>query len=136
MVGDDLTTIGYPLNIGPLLLTLTTAGTGAENAVNLIVFQGPTNKGLSGAPVISNKTGAVVGIVTNKIAGIGPKLEAMRVAAKGQPGVTIVVETAGINPVESIVELTNVLDIYLISGMGVGIAIEYAKASAISVGVK
>lgn len=135
--GDDLTTIGYPLNIGPSLLTLTVAARLPSSiGVNYIVFQGPNNKGLSGAPLISNKTGEVVGIVSTKFVGISPKLEETRVAARGQPGVTMRVRTAGINPVEAIVELTNILDNFLISGMGGGIAIDYAKTSAASFGVK
>jgi hypothetical protein len=123
---DQLTTIGYALNLlQPVLLSVSVAALFPENGIDVIVFQGPNNKGLSGAPLISNRTGKVVGIVTSRLVGISPQLAELRsVGSKGGGA-----KVDGLSPSEAVVAITNVLDAYLTSGMGAAIAIDYAAAS-------
>ena len=86
---------------------------------NIIVFQGPNNKGLSGSPLISNRTGHVVGIVSGRIVGITKELVAIRQeAAKVQNAVRFGGGGASVAPGEAILQLINVLDAFLMSGMG------------------
>jgi len=46
--------------------------------VDVIYFQGPSVKGISGSPIISRDTGHVVGIVTQKLTGIGQSLSDLK----------------------------------------------------------
>jgi S1-C subfamily serine protease len=65
--GDRLTTIGYALQpFYPLLISAMVSGYSSPPVSRgpIIVFQGPATPGLSGAPLISNATGNVVGIVS------------------------------------------------------------------------
>jgi hypothetical protein len=128
--GDDLTTLGFVFGTpSPLLLTLTTSGLIEASNNNLIVFQGPNNKGLSGGPLISNQSGEVVGIVNSKIVGITDDLVAIRkqIILGQQSGDRM--QILGADPLKALLDLINTLDNYLISGMGVGISIDYAKAT-------
>lgn len=125
--GDQLTTLGYALNLpGPVLLTVTAAGCFPIESRDVVTFQGPNNRGLSGAPLVSNRTGNVVGIVTSRLVGISDKLEDIRKGAAIAAGS---IRLSGVDPNAAILELTNVLDAYLMSGMGAAIAIDYAKTS-------
>jgi S1-C subfamily serine protease len=128
--GDELVAIGYPLGLR-LLLTLTVAGRFPLDGIDAILFQGPNNRGLSGGPVISVSTGNVVGVVTSKLVGITRELSDMRktILQTRRQGSVII---AGVNPNEAIFQLTNVLDAYLISGMGAAVAIDYAKTASAS----
>lgn len=61
--GDELSTIGYSLNLQqPVLISCmasavyTETDTTTGKQTNVIVFQGPSNKGLSGSPLILLKT--------------------------------------------------------------------------------
>jgi V8-like Glu-specific endopeptidase len=129
--GDALSTIGYPFSPPtPWLLTVTMAGRYPSDQGNVVAFQGPANRGLSGAPVIDNRTGNVIGIVSTKIAGITPNLAAARDVVNASQARIVI---AGVDPNAAIRDLTDVLDQFLISGMGVAVAIEYAKTSAASV---
>jgi hypothetical protein len=62
-------------------LALTTSACLNSQGIDVIVFQGPNNKGMSGAPLISNRTGRVVGIVTRRLVGISDKLDDIRKGA-------------------------------------------------------
>jgi S1-C subfamily serine protease len=135
--GDTLTTMGFALQPeSPLLLTAVVSGLFRGPPSNIILFQGPANKGLSGGPLISNSSGKVIGIVTNKLAGITKELDETRnqiiQSTSGQNGVTMTIKMAGMDPLKATLDLINVLDQYLISGMGVAISIEYAKTAATS----
>jgi V8-like Glu-specific endopeptidase len=135
--GDDLTVWGFPLGLANPTLIKGTVASAGQDAIQLeankpalqiryIVFQGPNNKGMSGGPVIDNKTGNVVGIVNNRLAGIGEELAKTRQqinAAKGSGSVQI----QGVDPNANILALIDVLDKYLMTGMGVALAIDPIK---------
>ena len=125
--GDALTTMGFPFGVSkPLLLSLMLSGLASSETANFIIFQGPANRGFSGGPLISNITGNVIGIVSTKIAGITPGLDAARTSIQktgGGSGVFL----GGVDPNAAILDLINVLDNSLISGMGTAVAINPAK---------
>jgi hypothetical protein len=132
--GDDLTIIGYPLNAPtPFLLKGSVAGRAAMpnpvtgNAVNAIYFQSPANVGLSGSPIISNKDGKVVGIVSSKLVGLSPGLATL--LRKISTPQRAVISISGVNFVPTVRDLLQLLRERLISGMGGAVAIDYAKAS-------
>ena len=130
MEGETLTIIGHPLGLQETTLLAGLISTKrVERGVAFIVFQAPNNKGLSGAPVISNRTGKVIGIVQNRLIGIGAELSRMRDDLTPPPGTTaggVIVN--GVSNVDSTIALINVLDAYLMSGMGAAIGIDSAKA--------
>jgi len=87
--GSEVTIIGYPFSAGAdasittkfCLSGLVAATDTVSNngvSVDAIYFQGPVVKGLSGGPVISRDTGHVVGIQSQKLAGISSALAATR----------------------------------------------------------
>jgi Trypsin-like peptidase domain len=84
--------------------------------VDVVYFQGPSVKGLSGSPIIARDTGRVVGIVTTKLTGIGASLMALeketRMGVGG--GVTI----SGLNPGAAFNNVITVLDNQLSNGLG------------------
>lgn len=93
--------------------------------VNTILFQAPVRNGFSGAPIF-NSQGHVVGIEDTKVFGINPALDHLRsgwmaTRALGR------VEIMGIDISASFLELINNLDQNLISGLGSGVAIDYAR---------
>ena len=130
-VGDDLIVWGFPFGLpGPVLIKATVATTLAEMAqgtrVQAVVFQGPNNKGMSGGPVILSRTGRAVGITSNRIAGIGKELDDARrliQATQGSGSVRIM----GVDPNAAILALTDTLDKYLMSGMGVAITVDHVR---------
>jgi len=130
--GDDLTIIGYPLDEpSPFLLQATVAARFAMPSpvsgatVNAVFFQSPANVGLSGSPVISNKSGKVVGIVSSKLVGLSPGLESIlqQVSLPQSGGIVI----GGVNFIPTMKELLQMLNERLISGMGGAVAVDYAK---------
>jgi S1-C subfamily serine protease len=131
-IGDDLLAWGFPFGLpGPVLIKASVATTLKETVgttdVQAIVFQGPNNKGMSGGPVILNRTGRVVGITSNRIAGIGKELDETRQfirSTAGNGSVTIM----GVNPNAAILALTETLDKFLMSGMGVAITVDHVRA--------
>jgi Trypsin-like peptidase domain len=95
-------------------------------AVNTVWFQCPIHNGFSGSPIFSSK-GHVIGIVDTKVFGISVSLGELRkewLASQTQASVQI----SGVDVATSFLELINNLDQNLISGLGSGVAIEYAKA--------
>jgi S1-C subfamily serine protease len=130
-LGDDLIAWGYPLGLpGPVLIKASVATTVKEKAgdtdVQAVVFQGPNNKGMSGGPVILSRTGRVVGITSNRIAGIGRELEAMRrsIQANGGSGGIMI---SGVDTNAALLKLTETLDQFLMSGMGVAITVGHIR---------
>jgi S1-C subfamily serine protease len=93
--------------------------------VNTILFQSPVRNGFSGSPIFSLK-GRVVGIEDTKVFGIAPALDALRTkwASTSSKGKVLMF---GIDVPASFVELINNLDLNLISGLGSGVDIGYAK---------
>lgn len=129
--GDDLIAWGFPFGLpGPVLIKASVATTVVEssNGVNIqaVVFQGPNNKGMSGGPVILNRTGHVLGITSNRIAGIGKELDETRQYIRSIQG-SGSVRLMGVDPNAAIVALTDTLDKFLMSGMGVAISVENIK---------
>lgn len=135
-VGDDLIAWGFPFGIpGPVLIKGSVAAKLSETVevgpekkvvVHAVVFQGPTNRGMSGGPLILNRTGEAIGIVSNRIAGIGKQLVATgkHITSTQRSGsVTLM----GVDPNVAILELIKTLDKYLMSGMGVAIAVDHVR---------
>ena len=94
--------------------------------VDTIMFQSPVRNGFSGSPIFSAK-GNVVAIVDTKVFGITVSLDELRkqwVAFRSQGAA---VSIGGIDLTGSFLDLINNLDQGLISGLGSGIAIDYAK---------
>jgi S1-C subfamily serine protease len=130
-IGDQLTIIpSFPGTGIPLLMGLVSNKGAAQTVlgpkpVNTIIFQCPIRNGFSGAPIFS-PSGHVVGIVTTKVFGISEPLDDVRkqlAASAGQS--TVIIQGVSVAP--TMTELINVLDQNLISGIGSGVAIEYAK---------
>lgn len=138
-VGDPVIALGYEMGASaPLLVTETVSAIGMMPSVRQFVYrrslvpvkglilEGPVNRGLSGAPVISNATGQVVGIAVERFGGVSDKLKKVRqqiMASRGSGGVLI----QGVNPNVSILQLINVLDNFLSNGMGAAMSIDYSR---------
>jgi S1-C subfamily serine protease len=92
--------------------------------VNTILFQSPVRNGFSGSPIFSSK-GKVVGIVDTKVFGISQTLDELgsKWEAAGNAGVSVGDAFMG----ASFLEIINNLNQNLISGLGSGVDIEYAK---------
>lgn len=130
-VSDTVTVIpSYP-TIGCILLQgIVSAKTHAVTdlgwkPVNTIIFQAPIRNGFSGAPIF-DKMGRVIGIETTKIFGISPILNELRTKWAPANNVGEIILNGG-DLVTGLSELINNLDQNLISGLGSGVAIEYAK---------
>lgn len=93
--------------------------------VKVVLFQAPVRSGFSGSPIFSS-SGYVVGIVNTKVFGISEALEAAQnnIANGSKMGTVII---TGVNPLAVESELIRNLDEDLISGLGSGVAIDYAK---------
>lgn len=130
-LGDKITIIPRFPNFGCMLLSGTTAGKGplqtflGPRPVGTIIFQAPIRDGFSGSPIF-DKYGRVVGIEDTKVFGISPALGQLRNAweASAQHGE---VDLMGINIGGSFIQVINNLDQNLISGLGSGVDISYAK---------
>jgi S1-C subfamily serine protease len=130
-VGDSLTIIASFPQLGCIMLegtvsnrSLALNGLGPK-PVKTAIFQSPVRGGFSGSPIFSSK-GHVVGIEDTKVFGISPALDDLRskwMATRSHGSVQIM----GIDVSGSFLELINNLDQNLISGLGSGVAIEYAK---------
>jgi S1-C subfamily serine protease len=94
--------------------------------VDTILFQSPVRNGFSGSPVFSSK-GNVVAIVDTKVFGISVSLDELRGKWLDFRKSGASVQLGGIDITTSFLELINNLDQNLISGLGSGVAIEYAK---------
>lgn len=91
-----------------------------------IQIQAPVARGFSGAPLVTFNGDKVVAVVTNRLGGISPKLDEIRKRiqqGKSSGKVTIM----GVDPNESILELVNVLDLYLSAGTGWAISVDHIR---------
>ncbi len=148
--GSDIIIIGYPFSAitlqdqrnfskfclsgmvaGSDLVTVPVDGTnrvkGREFPINVnvkvevIYFQGPSVKGLSGSPIISRDTGKVVGILTTRLTGISRALAGQRDALSGSVSDMI---SGGFSLTTTLRELTDVLDTQLANGLGAATGID------------
>jgi S1-C subfamily serine protease len=93
--------------------------------VDTLLFQAPIRNGFSGSPIFDS-SGRVIGIEDTKVFGISPALGALRdkwAATLSGGSVRIM----GIDIAGSFTETINNLDQNLISGLGSGVAIHYAR---------
>lgn len=130
-VGDSLVVLPSFPGIGCLMLEGSVSAKAAWNtgfgpkAVNTILFQAPIRNGFSGAPILSKK-GHVIGIEDTKVFGISPALAGLRTQwAPGEGHADL--QLGGVSLDRSLTEIINNLDQNLISGLGSGVAIDYAK---------
>jgi len=135
--GDEVYTIGFPFDApGPVayrgnvsaVFQIPTGVSFNQNSVlnSTIHVQIPVAKGFSGSPLLRMSDDSVVGVVTNKLGGINPKLEEVRksiTASQGQGKVLLM----GVDPNQATLELINVLDQYLSAGAGWASSIEYVE---------
>jgi S1-C subfamily serine protease len=92
--------------------------------VDVVYFQGPSVKGISGSPIISRDTGHVVGIVTTKLTGITEFLGRIKDQAAGHVGHTI---TGNMDLPLVINQTLTVLDEQLANGLGSATGIDDPK---------
>jgi hypothetical protein len=155
VIGSDITIIGFPFSAvafkgnGPSIkdkfcLSGTVAfsgqtvipvpvtslkGSATVNNVNVdvIYFQGPSVKGLSGAPIISRDTGHVIAILTSKLTGISGELAEAQKAIATHPNSGI--RMGGVELFGTTGKLIEILDQQLANGLGAGTGIDDAKAA-------
>jgi S1-C subfamily serine protease len=128
--GSSIAIIGFPLSAntdvkfclsGSIAAQAPAIGVG-NTKVDIIYFQGPSVKGISGSPVISLPSGKVVGIVTMKLSSIGSALARTnstleKVLDYQKTGRGISIEN-NINPAQTIHDLIDTLDNQLANGLG------------------
>lgn len=130
-IGDRLAIIpGFP-GMGAPLLEAFVSNKGTPHTdlgskeVRTILFQSPVRNGFSGAPIFA-PSGNVVGIVSTKVFGITSALDKVRqgfVATRSHGSVAIM----GVDVPSAFIEVVDVLDQNLISGLGSAVDIGYAK---------
>jgi S1-C subfamily serine protease len=129
--GDPVTIIPSFPGFGCILLEGIVAAKGSAHTdmgpkpVNTIIFQSPIRNGFSGSPIFDSK-GNVIGIEDTKVFGISLSLSDLRAqwaktASMGR------VAIMGIDIAGSFTDIINNLDQNLISGLGSGVDIGYAK---------
>jgi S1-C subfamily serine protease len=93
--------------------------------VDVVYFQGPSIKGISGSPIISRDTGQVVGIVSVKLTGISTQLAELnkQIAAGVGSGISL----SGLEPNKAIYEIITVLDNQLANNLGAATGIDDPK---------
>jgi S1-C subfamily serine protease len=128
-VGDSITVIPSWPKIGCIMLEGIVANKSnaqllGPEPVNILLFQAPIRNGFSGSPIFNSK-GHVVGIEDTKVFGISPALAELRTKWENTGGAGIYVGGASMGG--SLLEIINNLDQNLISGLGSGVAIDYAK---------
>jgi S1-C subfamily serine protease len=151
-LGSDVTIIGFPLsavdiksdsniekkfclsgtiaNFGEADVAITTTNPDATKStttvkVDVIYFQGPSVKGLSGSPIISNKSGHVIAILTSKLTGISQSLAATRDTLISGSNGEFVMGNVAIG--QTLLGIINTLDLQLANGLGAGTGIEDAR---------
>ena len=97
--------------------------------VDVVYFQGPSVKGISGSPIIARDSGHVVGIVTLKLSGIGPALLDLKNQTEAGMGYGITV--AGMSPLKAVHDIITVLDDQLANGLGAATGIDDPKHALI-----
>ncbi len=127
VVGEDAYFMGFPFDapdvvayrgmISAKFPFQTGALKGKAIVTDTLHVEAPIARGFSGAPLLRQSDDTVVGVVTNRLGGISPALNA--VAEQIVKGRSIgTVQIAGVNPNESILETIRVLDLYLSAGAG------------------
>ncbi len=100
---------------------------GVPISTDIILIQSPVARGFSGAPLLSLTNDKVVGVVTNRLGGISPKLsETREKILQGQKRGGSV-RIMGVDPNESILEVVNVLDQFLSAGTGWAVSIGHIR---------
>jgi S1-C subfamily serine protease len=154
IVGSDLTIIGFPFSAiafkgnGPSIkdkfcLSAQIASSGITDVpvslntpkgprtvnvkVDVIYFQGPSVKGLSGSPLISRDTGHVIGILTSKLSGIDDSLSRIRSASE-QGQAIVHASVVGVDLLPMVTGVINTLDRQLANGLGAATGIEDPRA--------
>jgi S1-C subfamily serine protease len=131
-IGSDISIVGFPfsaldekgeyLNVRFCLTGTAAANTSfsiGKSQVNVIYFQGVSVKGISGSPIISDKTGQVVGVVSTKLTGIGRELQQLTDDIAQGKGRNIIIN--GYEPGTETLKIINVLDLQLANGLGMGV---------------
>jgi len=134
-VADQVTVIPAFPRWGTMLLIGTVAnktrvvfGESGASPADVILFQAPVRNGFSGAPIFSS-SGHVIGITNTKAFGISPALEALRQKiAATSAGITV----GGVNFLTIGADIITGLDQGLISGLGTGVSVSYAKEVQVS----
>jgi len=130
-LGSAITIIGYPFSATgrfgePIADKFCLSGTIASRTSNkdgngtveLVYFQGPSIKEISGSPMIALDTGKVIGIANVKLTGLNKSLQQMRVdIAHGLGGN---VSISGLEPGPAIDKILELLDSQLVNGLGSG----------------
>lgn len=156
VLGSDLTIVGFPFSAvgfhsnGPSVkdkfcLSATVAYSGLTDVdliantqkgtstikvkVDVIYFQGPSVKGLSGSPIISRDTGHVIAILTSKLTGIAPELEQAGESLQGMLRGGANVTMGPVSVLGTLSTIIGTLDAQLANGLGAGTGIEDAKAA-------
>ncbi|MGA9546028.1 MAG: serine protease [Candidatus Sulfotelmatobacter sp.] len=130
-IGDKVTMFPSWPGIGCILLEGTVSNRMTQQTflgpkpLKSIIFQAPIRKGFSGSPIFSRQ-GHVVGIVDTLVFGISPALAQLGTKWSPGPGKGDFV-MGGASLGGSLTEIINNLDQNLISGLGSGVAIDYAK---------
>lgn len=94
-----------------------------------IFLQSPAARGFSGSPLLTSSDDKVVGIVTTKLVGITNKLSEAREQIKQSQAAGSRVLFGGVDPLESIKELIDILDNYLNVGVGGAVSIDYVATT-------
>jgi hypothetical protein len=114
------TDVSVPIN--------TSVGPSAVNVnVDVIYFQGPSVKGLSGAPIISRDTGHVVAILTSKLTGISPALDKAGRSIHTLKGTGAELLVGPVGFMETFGDIIDTMDTQLANGLGAGTGIEDPK---------
>lgn len=123
-IGSDCYFSGYPL-FTPALITHKGMISGVDDSGSIICIQGSINKGNSGGALISDD-GKVMGIISMREGGISKALEDLTVyiEATAKQGS---VHLMGVDPLQAIKETVKTLDIYISTGIGYAINIEFLK---------
>jgi hypothetical protein len=129
--GSDITIIGYPFSAegsygAPINAKFCMSGTVAaidsikydRVKINAVYFQGPAIKGISGGPIISRDTGTVIGIQSQKLAGIGVGLDNARKQLGAVKAGGLVATMGGVDLNDTFTDIINVLDRHLANGLG------------------
>lgn len=155
VVGADATIIGYPFSAStlqdrqvstkfclsasfvardlitvPMIYSKNTPQAGTvpgqkDVKVDVIYFQSPSLKGISGSPIISRDTGRVVGIVTRKLTGIGTAL--MTLKQQTGMGMGSGIAVSGLEPGKAVNQIVTVMDDQLSNDLGAATGIDDPK---------
>jgi len=136
VIGDPITILPSFPGFGCMLLEGVVSVKGSAQTplgpkpVNTIIFQSPIRNGFSGSPIFDS-TGSVIAIEDTKVFGISPSLDEQRkkwaANNSASAGVTVTVHFGRGDLGATLLELINNLDQNLISGLGSGVDIAYAK---------